>query len=473
MADFIGRNDALALLNERFSSKTASLIVIRGRRRIGKSRLIREFGTKVKKAFYFSGLAPDSKITAEDQRRECIRQMAEQQIPSRGAQDWGDLFYDLAQFCKSGQVLIALDEITWMAQGDVTFLSKLKNAWDQYFKHNNKLILIISGSDSAWIEENILSKTGFFGRISLRLHLDELPLNHCAKFWGDFQNKTSSQDILKVLSITGGIPRYLEEINPKLSAEQNIFNLCYRPEGVLFNEFDDIFHDLFQKRSQYYKELIHCIAKGHKTIDEISQALNRSKGGDLSRTLDALCADGFLDRDYSWHLKTGKNSKINQFRLRDNYLRFYLKYIEPHKEQILKHRIKNLPQAWESIIGLQFENLVINNQTALLKQLKIPGQEVIIANPYLQTETKQRKKCQIDYLIQTKFNTLYICEIKFKKNEIDSQAIDDVKEKIKRLEIPKNFSYRCVLIHVNGVADSVLAEEYFSNIIDFSELLRE
>jgi uncharacterized protein len=466
---FIGRQKQLSALKQLLKKKTASLVVIKGRRRIGKSRLAEEFSRSFQKAFMFTGLPPHEHINADQQRDEFIRQLREQKIPSTGSQNWGDLFYDLAQYSSSGPVLIVLDEITWMGSLDPTFLGKLKIAWDQHLKKNPRLILIISGSNSAWIESNILSKTGFFGRISLRITLEELPLQHCNEFWGKFKNKISAYEKLKVLAVTGGIPRYLEEIHPELTAENNIYQLCYQREGVLFNEFDDIFADLFQKRSPTYKAVVNCLAEGKTTIEEIAAELGREKGGDLSKLLQDLTQDGFISRDHSWNIKQGQVSKISRYRIRDNYLKFYLRYISPYRHRIEREEMTALPAGWETILGLQFENLVINNRKILHELLQIPLNEIVMSNPYMQTMTKQHAACQIDYLIQTRFNTLYLCEIKFSKNEINNTVIKDVQEKITKLIVPRGFSIRPVLIHVNGVSDSVLSADFFAHIINFSE----
>ena len=127
-------------------------------------------------------------------------------------------FWSLSEFCNQGPVLIVLDEISWMGAKDPTFLGKLKTMWDQHFSKNPKLILIISGSQSTWIERNILSSTGFIERISLTIDLKELPLSECVEFWGGHQHNLSSYEMFKVLAVTGGIPRYFEEIQSKLSA---------------------------------------------------------------------------------------------------------------------------------------------------------------------------------------------------------------------------------------------------------------
>ncbi len=101
----------------------------------------------------------------------------------------------------------------------------------------------------------------------------------------------------------------------------------------------------------------------------------------------------------------------------------------------------------------------------------IPAEEIVRDGPFFQSQTVRQSGCQIDYMIQTRFNTLYVCEVKFSKKPIGPRVIEEVEEKTKRLKIPKRFSIRPVLIHVNGVEDSVLDHEYFDKIIDFSQLL--
>ena len=136
---FVGRTAELDNLNSFLQKKSASLIVIKGRRRIGKSRLIEEFA-KGQKFYEFVGLPPKAVTKASDereiQRSEFVRQMAEQGIPGVNAKDWGDIFWHLAQHTKTGRVIISLDEISWLADGDSDFLPKLKNAWAIHFKKN-------------------------------------------------------------------------------------------------------------------------------------------------------------------------------------------------------------------------------------------------------------------------------------------------------------------------------------------------
>ena len=122
-------------------------------------------------------------------------------------------------------------------------------------------------------------------------------------------------------------------------------------------------------------------------------------------------------------------------------------------------------------MGLQFENLVTHNYKTLWEMLNVSAEEVVMDGPFFQSQTTKQQGCQIDYMIQTRFHTLYLCEVKFKKNKIDKKILEEMEEKRKRLIIPRNFSIRPILIHVNGVEESVLDAGYFDKIIDFSQLL--
>jgi AAA+ ATPase superfamily predicted ATPase len=472
---FVGREAEIQELTDLQHKNAANLVIVQGRRRIGKSRLIEEFANN-QKFYSIAGIAPTKETTAQMQRDEFARQLSEQlDTPKFSMNDWGDLFTFLAKNTEKGKVVILLDEISWMGSLDSTFLGKLKNAWDMQFKKNPKLMLVLCGSVSSWIEKNIISNTLFLGRPSLYIKLPELSVADCDEFWGTYRERISAYEKLKVLSITGGVPRYLELVNPNKSAEDNIRTLCFSPNAPLLNEFERIFSDIFGERSELYKKIIDRLIIGPASQEEILASCRRSKTGDFSEYLADLGTAGFISRDYTWHLKDGKTSKLSRYRLKDNYVRFYLKYIQPNKTKIEKGTFKKTSvttlTGWESIISLQFENLVLNNDSSIVELLGVPPEEIVFSNPYFQKMTKAHPGCQIDLLIQTKFSCLYVCEIKFSRSEITASVIDEVKQKISRLNIPKNFSYRPVLIHVNGVNSAVVDSGYFAKIIDFGQLL--
>ena len=472
---FVGRQKELEALQALIQRPCANLVVIKGRRRIGKSRLITEFG-KAMKMITLTGLPPTQGSTQQDERRSFAEQLSLQfQIPVPRSESWEELFWHLADRTKRGRVLILLDEISWWAHDAPLFLSQLKNTWDVYFTKNKHLILVLCGSISSFIDKNILNNTGFVGRIALKLHLKELPLHECNAFWGT-QTKIAAYEKFKLLSITGGIPSYLEKINPHLSAEENIRRLCFVQDGVLVSEFDQIFTDVFGKRSAIYKQILMALLETPRAqLEEIYTHLGIEKQGVISEYLHDLEQAGFIRRDYAFNLKTKTLSKYSLFRISDNFVRFYLKYIAPNMPLIIDGRFEHASLStlknWETIAGLQFENLVLNNKNRILTVLHVHPSDVLFDNAYMQLERRGKPGVQIDYLIVDKFNTLWLCEVKFSRNPISKKIIPHIEKKIEALACQRRYSIRPVLIHVNGVTDDLIGEGFFSSILDFGTLL--
>lgn len=392
-------------------------------------------------------------------------------------EDWSDAFWAVGEKVQSGKVLLFFDEISWMGDKCPPFLAKLKSFWDNILTKNDQLVFVVCSSASSWVEKNLLSSTGFVGRITLTLTLEELPLPDCQKFW---PKKVSAYEKFKVLSVTGGIPRYLEEIDPKSSAEENIKQLCFRNGAFLVNEFGQIFSDLFMRESKFYEKIVTLLATGSKETSEIQNEIStehdRQHYGRIPEYLWELEEAGFIRRDYTWNINTGSDSRLSKYRLQDNYVRFYLKYIQKNLGKIKREafNLKSLTAlpAWNTIMGFQFENLVLNNRKSIHALLNIKPDEIVNDNPFFQTKTIRTPGCQIDYMIQSKFNSLYICEIKFSCHKIDASIIKEMETKISHLKYPKGFSCRPVLIHVNGVTEEVIESDYFSNILDMEDLFK-
>lgn len=472
---FWGRDAELFDLARIDKQKKAGLIVCLGRRRIGKSRLIQEFAKEIPHYIEIQGLGPRAGQTNQDQLDWFAKELARQRkVPEVKYKDWADAFQILATYCEKKHVLIFLDEISWMGQHDPDFAGKLKIAWDLYFKQNSKLRLVVCGSVSAWIQKNILGSTDFVGRISLELKLLELPLKDAHRFWGKRSSRVSSLEKLRILCLTGGVPRYLEEINYNQSAEENYKNLCFSKNGFLFSEFTKIFHDIFGRRATFYQRIVQALVAGPKNLSSISKMSKLPPNGNLTHYLADLEISGFIRKEIVWDFKSLKDKeKTIRYRLSDNYLRFYLKYIHPNATKIEKGLFRDSGieklSAFDAFIGLQFENVILNNYTEVCEILNIPLISVLNIGSYFQSETLRQKSCQIDLLIQTK-NTLYICELKARR-EVDISVIEEVKKKIKTLKRPSTLSVRTVLIYAGDLDQEIIEDDYFDEIIDFNELL--
>lgn len=475
MKPFIGRARELHNLRQISTMNGPKLVVIKGRRRIGKSRLVEEFA-KDKLFLSFTGLAPVNSVTAQDQRDAFARQFSQNlNVPPLTFTDWSDAFNHLTLHLQQTQTVILFDEISWMGSKDPTFVPKLKIWWDLYLQQYSHLTLIFCGSVSTWIEKNIIKSTAFFGRISLQIALAPLSIPECSQFLKALGFKGSPYEIFEILSVTGGIPWYLEKIVPTDTADANLRRLCFQKDGILVSEFDRIFEDLFSKNGKRYKDIIQTLGDGTRTLADIRESLNYPKSGTLSQMMDDLITCGFVSRHYQWSLKTGRISKQSLYRLSDCYLRFYIKYIEPNRLKIEQDNyqefsISQLP-GWESMMGIQVESLLLQNRSLLSQALGVNPVDIINDNPYIQHKTSRYRGCQIDYLIQTNSRNLYVCEFKFKRRELGPEIIGAIQDKISRFYTPRGFGIAPVLFHLGDVSSSVYSKNYFYRIVDIADFL--
>ncbi len=478
---FVGREKELESLRLLLDKHTASLVACRGRRRIGKSTLIEEFARRNNcRLVVIDGLLPREGMTNQMQLDNLIEKLSAQTgVDNTRVSSWFEAFVRLDQALKwDDWTVVLLDEVSWMGRYDPDFPARLKSGWDTLLKRHDRLIVVICGSVSTWIKKNILENSGFAGRFSKDIVLRELPLSQCKAFWGEAASRLAPSEILDVLSVTGGIPRYLEEVNPGLSANENIKRMCFDRDGVLFGDFKAIFSQVFGEESVLKQKVLRSLVDGPRTCIEVAEALGVARGGSLSETLETLVDAGFVTKDEGYNPETWKKARTVKYRLSDNYTRFYLKYVLPHETEILSetylfNTLDSLP-GWDAILGLQFENLVVNNFRELVKPLHLEGIPVLSAVPYERRAGKDgdsdaRKGLQIDLLVQTR-KSAYVIEVKRRKS-IGESVESEVAEKVARLRHPRGISIRTALVYEGELAPVVRGNGYFDAIISAADLL--
>ena len=221
-------------------------------------------------------------------------------------------------------------------------------------------------------------------------------------------------------------------------------------------------------------KIIKTLSQGMKNRTVIQKTISYSKSGTLSQHLKALEICGFITKHPGWSLKKAKMGKSIIYRLSDNYLRFYIHYIQPNLSKIDQGILSNIPlsslRGWEPMLGFQLENILLKNRELIYNILGIHPQDIVIDNPYIQKASERKKGCQIDYLIQMHSNTLFVCEIKMRRRELGLEVIDELKTKISSLACPKGFGIAPVLLHLGPVSDALLNSSYFYRIIDIADL---
>jgi len=473
---FIGREEQLEQLKSLWRKPVASLVTCRGRRRIGKSTLIEEFARRNRVRFIkLEGIEPRPGVDNVTQLKAFAQQLAEQTGCEEDTLDnWFKAFARLAKVLNPREkTVLLLDEISWMGKYDVTFPGELKYAWDNRFSKNPKLIMVLCGSVSSWIDKKILKSKGFVGRPSLNMLVPELSLRESASFWMRGGCKASSTDMIDVLSVVGGVPKYLENIDPALSADENIKRLCFMPGALLVDEFDEIFNDALDANLGLKKRILMSLGNGQKSPTEVAEALGLENNGHLSGYLEELETAGFVAKDMGLNPCTGKRSNVVRYRIADNYTRFYLKYIEPNRELIGRGTfafasLAQLP-GWETLMGLQFESLVYGNLREIMRRIGLDHALVLSAAPYVQHPTTRQAGCQIDLLIQTK-RTQYVVEIK-RRESIGEWVVSEVEEKLAKFKTSRMVTVVPVLVYDGRLSKRVLADGYFGRTISARELL--
>lgn len=290
---FIGRTEELKTLKKFYQKKNASLILVQGRRRIGKSTLIRESAKNSRFPLYeIQGLAPREGQTNQDQINHFVgelRVLFGKKMKGAASENifhWSSAFRLLAELSRKGSCIIFLDEISWMGAHDPDFSDTLKTIWDQEFSKIPNLVFFICGSISTWIERNIARNTGYVGRISMTLKLTEMPLQNCYEFFKD--SRYTPFEIIKILSLVGGVPRYLEEFIQEDTLNANIIRLFFQPTGFLFNEFEQIFSDIFGTRHSNYKKILNTLLVERMSPVDVAENLELPLNSDFSDAIADL-----------------------------------------------------------------------------------------------------------------------------------------------------------------------------------------
>ncbi len=471
---FVGREEELNSLISLWGKATSSLVTCRGRRRIGKSALIEEFARKTADTFIvLEGLAPRKGLSDRQQRMNFCDQLSVYAHRRVRAANWIAAFQSLdAVIPSTGRTVVLLDEISWMGAYNPDFAGILKIAWDRYFSKHERLVVVFCGSVSAWIAQNILNSTGFVGRNSLDLELDELPFGKCMELLGPLGSRLSVEERIDFLSITGGVPKYLLEIHPEFSVEENVRRMCFVRNGLLFREFDEMFSSVFGRKTETRRKALLRLSERPVSVSEFAVQTHKRVGGRLSQVLQDLQHAGFVGRDVGLNLETGEPLRQERYRIKDNYTRFYLKCIEPFRQSIEQglFRFVSLDQLpdWPGIMGLQFENLIVGHKSELFPLLGLDRSLILSAAPYVR-RSKTGEGLQVDLLIQTK-KSLFVIEVK-RQRHIPYGIISEVERKVKRLSAPKDKSVRTALVYAGELDPRIEADHGFDFIIPAARLI--
>lgn len=471
MRKLTGRTDEISILEKALVSDRPELIVIYGRRRVGKTFLVREvFKDNIQ--LEFSGV---HNVSFRDQlmnfHLELSRFNGSENVPF----NWFQAFFQLRGYFDTlqtrGKKVLFIDEFPWLDTRKSNFLPAFENFWNSYVSRREDMIVVICGSAASYMIKKIIhNRGGLYLRITKTIRLLPFNLHETEQFLKGRRVILSRYDILLLYMVFGGIPYYLEEIRPGESVPQAIDRMCFAKDGFLQNEFSNIFASLFLY-SDNHEAVIRVLSRTRIGLTR-SGIMAKSKilsGGRMTETLRELEESGFIENYRPYH-----GVKDSLYRLSDEYSLFYLKYIEGNSRQSGDWMKMSGMQSYKIWSGYAFETICIKHARQIIKKLGI-SEIRLTTGSWLEKGVK--KGAQIDLVIDRDDRVINLCEIKFYNTEftIDKRYAEELLNKIDlfRSQTKTKSSLFLTFITTYGLASNQYRTQIVQNELRMDDLFIE
>ena len=411
----IGRDEEINELNAYMRSGKPEFLVVYGRRRVGKTFLIREH---FKDDFYFAhtGLANGNTATQLAEFNKSLRRTRGD--AHRDATDWLEAFDCLREHIegsKEGRKIIFIDELPWMDRQKSLLLPALEHFWNGWASGRDDIFLIVCGSATSWVISKLLNdKRGFYGRITGRLFVKPFTLKDCEDYYRENNIVYSRYQMVENYMIFGGIPYYLSLIRKDLGFTQNVDRLCFRDGGALRNEYDLLYRSLF-KNPEGHLTVVKALASKRSGLsrEALLKSSGISDGGGFTRVLRELEQSGFIRRYVSY----GKKSRDAIFQLTDPFTFFHLRFIENSSTYASpfwsSYADDGGHRAWT---GYAFEQVALAHIDQIKRKLQIGG---VLTRQYSWRSNVSKPGVQIDLIIERNDGVINICEMKYSRDEYE------------------------------------------------------
>ena len=484
MNKIVGRDLEKNILQQLVNSNEAEFLAVYGRRRIGKTFLIREFFKDVDMYFEITGLQSG---VLNDQLENFIdvfkTQFAKKDIidiPENWHKALKMIINEVDKKSIKGKMVFFFDELPWLAHRKSKFVQALEYFWNVWASKRKNIIVIVCGSSASWMLEHIVNnKGGLHNRITKRIRLLPFTLKETKDYLESRRIKLDNKQILEVYMAMGGVPHYLKQIQKGLSAAQNINKICFTKDGILVDEFNKLYQSLFEY-SENYIEIIRILSKKRMgfTRKELLNKLKIKSGGGLSKILLALEESGFISKIIPF----GKRSNDAVYKLIDEYSLFYLTWIANTPKGVLnskKHSYwinKRITSSWNAWAGYSFEGICYKHAYQIKLALNIGGVNTLESSWSIRPKNKEKPGSQIDLIIDRSDNCITVCEIKYYDLDfiINKSYYQKLKSKLEvfRREIKTNKTIFFVMMTTYGVKENQYYDQIVSEQLDMNILFQ-
>ncbi len=449
----IGREEEQRTLKALYSSGFSEFVAICGRRRVGKTFLVREL-FEGKLVFSVSGLAHSGTAQQLENFRNSLRRVGAE-VPLV-FKNWQEAFESLIEYLSKSRrrrKVVFLDELPWLDTPKSNFVPALEGFWNGWATGRHDIMLVVCGSATSWMMNKlIMNHGGLHNRLTRQLNLKPFTLEETDKFLKSRNFNLSAYELAVCYMVFGGIPYYLNLLDPSSSLSQNIDALLFSPNGELHYEFDNLYAALFQN-SQDYIKVVQALGmrRDGMTRSEIQAITALASGGTFSKILENLEHCGFI-RQYS----TFGNGRRNVlYQLVDFFTLFYLFFLKDLPQNHTGYWLSlQGTQKFHAWAGLTFELLVLQHIEQIKRRLGIQG---ILSQEYAyRIQDKDGGNAQIDLLIDRKDNTITVCEIKFSESPYIFTQEEELRVRNRlsslRAVCPAHKSIQMVFVTTFGIA---------------------
>ncbi len=413
----IGRENEIKKLHEAFASDSSEFIVVYGRRRVGKTYMIREvFNGNF--AFYHTGIA---NVGRKEQITRFVKSLQRHGFSVKKApKTWYDAFDLLASGLERmpmGKKLIFIDELPWMDSQRAGLVSAIETFWNGWASARKDIVFIVCGSATSWMTDEIINdKGGLHNRLTHRIKLEPFTLAECERFAMAKGLVVTRRQILEYYMVMGGIPYYWNYLQKDKSPAQNIDAIFFAADGELHDEYKHLYASLF-KKPQRHIDIVSALGrkKAGMTREELLHATQAPDNGAFSKALSELVECGFVRR----YRMPNKTTHEAVFQLIDNFTLFHYKFLADLDENGggSWEAMQNLPaiNTWR---GLSFERICMTHIEQIKRKLGISG---ILTHQYAWRSrlAKGEDGAQIDLLIERSDDAVNICEIKYSQGQYE------------------------------------------------------
>jgi AAA+ ATPase superfamily predicted ATPase len=457
----IGRKEEQTELQHIIESKQSEFVAVFGRRRVGKTFLIKEF-FKNKFAFYHTGIANSDMNVQLNLFHTSLNKYGKISYPK--SRNWLEAFENLMHLLKNfrtkNKKIVFIDEMPWMDTHKSGFISALEWFWNSYASAQKNIVLIVCGSASSWIMNKIIKNHGgLHNRVTQQIYLKPFNLLECEQMFLKNGILLNRHQIVESYMIFGGIPYYLSLFQKRYGLSQNVDSLCFNEKGKLIDEFDNLYASLF-KNYEKHIAIVKALSTKAKGLsrEEIIKVSKLSNGGSLTRTLEELELSGFIRRYNSFE----KKEKNAIYQLIDFFTLFYFNFMCDKREtdeHFWTNFIENARhRAWS---GYGFEQVCLAHLSQIKQKIGISG---VVTRTAAWKSNDKENAAQIDLLIERNDKIINLCEMKYASERfVIDKKYDEIlrnKRAAFRAEIKTTKSIHITFITTYGVKHN----EYWGNI---------